>query len=118
MSLAFPCTATPLCRASAWPYGSPERDCLEVLIMTGPGERLTRPTFRSPVREMLFAAGNGLVALALEAAVEAVTLGQLLTLRNPLVDFDDAAAILQIKLNYDVKATGQAVNLSLSKGLS
>lgn len=122
MRLAFPCSATPLGQARAWPYGSPEhvRDCLELLIMTGPGERVMRPTFGSPVREMLFAAGNGPVAVALEATLEAAVtqeLGHLLVLRNLLVDFDEAAAALQIELTYEVKATGQAVSLSLSKGL-
>lgn len=121
MRLAFPCSATPLGQTRAWPYGSPEhvRDCLELLIMTGPGERVMRPTFGSPVREMLFAAGNGPAAIALEAGLEAAVmqeLGHLLTCRELRVDFDEAAAVLQIELTYEVKATGQVVNLSLSKG--
>jgi phage baseplate assembly protein W len=123
MRLAFPCAPTPLGQTRAFPYGSPEhvRDCLELLIMTGPGERVMRPTFGSPIREMLFAAGNGPVAVALEAALEAAVtqeLGHLLTLHELNVDFDESAAALQIELTYEVKATGKAVNLSLSKGLS
>lgn len=122
MRMAFPFAATPLGQAAAWPYGSSDhvRDCLELLILTGPGERVMRPTFGAPVREMLFAAGNGAVAVALEAALEAAItaeLGHLLVLRDLRVDFDEGAAALQIDLAYEVKATGQAATLGLTRAL-
>lgn len=123
MRLAFPFRPTPLGQAAAWPYGSPGhvRDCLELLILTGPGERVMRPAFGSPVRQMLFSAGNGPAAVALEAALQAsITqeLGHLLTLIDLRVDFDEAEAALQIDLTYEVTATGAADSLHLTKGLT
>ena len=122
MRLAFPFAATPLGQSAAWPYGSAGhvRDCLELLILTGPGERVMRPAFGSQVRQMLFAAGNGPAAVALEAALQATVtqeLGHLLTLIDLAVDFDEAAAALQIELTYEVKATGDTASLSLTAGV-
>ncbi|MFN9645966.1 MAG: GPW/gp25 family protein [Cyanobacteriota bacterium] len=122
MRLAFPFTATPLGQATAWPYGSARhvRDCLELLILTGPGERVMRPAFGSQAREMLFASGNGPAAVALEAALQATVtqeLGHLLDLINLQVDNDEAAAALLISLTYAVKATGQTDTLSLRTGV-
>ena len=123
MRLAFPFAATALGQTQAFAYGSPGhvRNCLELVIMTGPGERVMRPAFGSPVREMLFASGNGPVAVALEAALAgAITqeLSHLLTLQSLLIDFDDANAVLHIDLTYEVKATGETDSLTLTKGVS
>ncbi|BCH19729.1 hypothetical protein [Mesorhizobium sp. L-2-11] len=48
----------------------------------------------------MFFAGKGSVSVALEAAIEAAVMQELrkLSRRNLLVDFDDAAAALQIEL--------------------
>ncbi len=122
MRLAFPFAATPLGQSGAWPYGSAPhvRECLELLILTGPGERVMRPAFGSQVREMLFAAGNGPAAVALEAALRATVtqeLGHLLDLIDLRVDNDEAAAALLISLSYAVKATGQTDTLALRTGV-
>lgn len=122
MRLAFPFSANPLGQAAAWPYGSPGhvRECLELLILTGPGERVMRPAFGSPVREMLFAAGNGPASVALEAALQAAItqeLGHLLSLIDLRVGFDEAEAALQIDLTYQVTATGATDSLALRRGL-
>jgi len=123
MRLAFPFAATPLGQSAASPYGSAPhvRDCLELLILTGPGERVMRPAFGSQVREMLFAAGNGPAAVALEAALQATVtqeLGHLLGLLELRVGFDDDMAALLIELTYAVKATGQTDNVSLRAGVT
>lgn len=122
MRLAFPFTPTPLGQSAAWLHGSSShvRDCLELLILTGPGERVMRPTYGSQARELVFVAGNGPAAVALEAALQATItreLGHLLELLALQVEEDATAAALLIELTYAVRASGQTERLSLRVGV-
>lgn len=108
--LAFPFAPAASGRSETVVYGSDAhvRQMLELLIMTLIGERVMRPDLGSPVRQMLFGAGEGAVAIALSATLQATIsqyLGHVLTLHDLSVDFDDSDAALEIAVSYEVLAT-------------
>ncbi len=119
--LAFPYAPTALGRSATHDYGSDAhvRAMLELLIFTLPGERVMRPDLGSPVRQMLFGPGNGTLAIALEAALQATIrqwLGHVLTLLDLTVVSDDA--VLDITVTYEVKASLTTGTLNLRKELT
>ena len=121
--LAFPFGPNALGGSGAVSYASPGhvRDCLELLVMTMPGERVMRPDFGSPVRQMLFRGAEGAAATALEAALHASILqwlGHLLTIETLSVDFDATEAALVIAVTYRVTLTGETRAVELTKALS
>lgn len=108
--LAYPFALAADGRSATVASGSDEhvRQMLELLIFTMPGERVMRPDLGSPVRQMLFNAGNGPVAIALQATLEAAIrqwLGDLLELDSLTVEFDETEAALVIHVTYEVLAT-------------
>jgi phage baseplate assembly protein W len=120
--LAFPFAPAADGRSGTVAYGSDAhvRQMLELLILTMAGERVMRPDFGSPVRQLLFGAGNGPVAIALAATLEATItqrLGNVLSLQDLAVNFDEAEAALEIVVTYAVLATGLADQLTVRTGL-
>lgn len=116
--LAYPYSVAPDGRSSTVTFGSDDhvRQMLELLIFTMPGERVMRPDLGSPVRQMLFGAGSGPVAIALQATLEAAIrqwLGDLLELHSLSVEFDEPESALLIEVTYEVLATKSAAQLSL-----
>jgi phage baseplate assembly protein W len=116
--LAFPFVPAENGRSATVRYGSDGhvRQMLELLIMTMVGERVMRPDLGSPVRQMLFGAGNGPVAIALAATLQATItqrLGHVLELLDLDVSYDDAAAALDIVVSYAVLASGAQDDLPL-----
>src|SRR5690606_873691 len=108
--------------SAAVAYGSDAhvRQMLELLIMTLPEERVMRPGFGSPVRQMLFGAGGGPTAIALEAALQAAIqqwLGHVLTLVDLSVSAVADDAILDVVVTYEVIATRRTTSLTLRKDL-
>lgn len=121
--LAFPFGPAADGRSATVAYGSDAhvRQMLELLILTMVGERVMRADFGSPVKQMLFGAGNGPVAIGLAATLEATItqrLGHLLTLEDLDVDFAEAEAVLDITVSYAVLATGAADRLTVSTGVA
>ena len=119
--LAFPFGPAADGRSATVAYGSDAhvRQMLELLILTMVGERVMRADFGSPVKQMLFGAGNGPVAIGLAATLEATItqrLGHLLELEDLDVDFAEAEAVLDIVVSYSVLATGAADRLTVSTG--
>lgn len=119
--LAFPFAAAADGRSATVAYGSDAhvRQMLELLILTMVGERVMRPDFGSPVRQMLFGAGEGPVAIALAATLEATInqqLGHLLELADLDVVYDGAEAVLDIHVTYSVLASGAADRLTVQAG--
>jgi phage baseplate assembly protein W len=119
--LAFPFAASPSGRSATVDFGSDAhvRQMLELLILTMVGERVMRPDFGSPVRQMLFGAGEGPVAIALAATLQATItqhLGHLLSLIDLQVEFLDAEAVLDILVTYEVLASRTQAQLTLQTG--
>lgn len=103
--LAYPFRAAASGRSVVVRDGGAEhvRDMLTLLILTIPGERVMRPDLGSPTLQMLFGAGNGAAAAALEATLAATItqqLGQYLHLQGLSVEFDEAEAALNIAVDY------------------
>jgi phage baseplate assembly protein W len=108
--LAFPFAPSASGRSESVAYGSDAhvRQMLELLILTMTGERVMRPDLGSPVRQMLFGPGDGPVAIALAATLQATInqyLGHVLTLRDLDVVFDESSALLDIVVSYEVLET-------------
>lgn len=108
--LAFPFGPAASGRSATVAYGgdSHVRQMLELLIFALPGERVMRPDLGSPVAQMVFGAGVGPVAIALQATLHATInqwLGHLLEVHDLSVTFDDATAALEVVVTYEVLAT-------------
>lgn len=121
--LAFPFGPTAAGRSATVRYGSDAhvRQMLELLIFTLAGERVMRPDLGSPVQQMLFTAGNGPVAIALQATLQATIaqwLGHLLAVRSLSVDFNETEAVLDIAVTYETLATKSVGNLTVRKELT
>ncbi|WP_138423344.1 GPW/gp25 family protein [Maritimibacter alexandrii] len=120
--LAFPFGPSAEGRAATHPPGSAAhvRDMLRLVILTMPGERVMRPAFGSPVRQMLFSGGGGIATEALAAALEAglqQELGHLIVIERLSATFDGDAARLDVDLAYRLRATGASDTLTVSKAL-
>lgn len=87
------------------------RQMLELVVMTMPGERVMRPTFGSPVTQMLFAPVDQSVAHALRASLAATIglwMGDLIDVTDLNVDFVDGDAVLEIQIAYEVRRSKTA----------
>lgn len=121
--LAFPFAPTPLGRSAAVERGSDAhvRQLLEQLIFTMPGERVMRPDFGSPVRQMVFGPAGGAAALALEAALEATirqVLGDVLTLIDFSIAPGPGEGVVEIVIVYETRATKRTGELKLARALA
>jgi uncharacterized protein len=106
--LAFPFGPAATGRAASVEDGDDTqiRQMLELVVMTMPGERVMRPSFGSPVTQMLFAPVDAAVAHALQASLAAAIglwMGDLIDLRDLTVAFDDEDAALEILITYEVR---------------
>ena len=121
--LAFPYDIAPSGRTATVAYGSDAhvRQMLELLIFTLAGERVMRPDLGSPVNQLVFAAGNGPAAIALQATLQATItqwLGHLLELHDLSVSFYEGDAALGIVVDYETLLTKNADLLTVRKDLS
>jgi phage baseplate assembly protein W len=121
--LAFPFAPGPDGRSRTVNYGDSAHveQMLTLLILTMVGERVMRPDLGSPVRQMVFQAGNSPAAMALEAALQATItqwLGQVLELHALTVQFLDAEAVLEVVVTYEVRATKTGGKATVRKDLT
>ena len=119
--LAFPFGPAASGRSAVVTYGSDAhvRQMLELLVMTLPGERVMRPDLGSPVMQMVFGAGNGPVAVALQATLHAAItqwLGDLLELQEVSVAFDENEAALEVTVLYECSRSRTADTLVVRRG--
>jgi phage baseplate assembly protein W len=108
--LAFPFAIAPTGRLAVVGEGTDAhvKQMLELLIMTEIAERPMRPDFGSPVRQMLFAPGDGATGLALQATLQSTIaqwMGHLIELADLSVAFDGANGRIDIQVTYRVRAT-------------
>jgi uncharacterized protein len=121
--LAFPYAPAPSGRSATVSYGNDAhvRQMLELLIFTLAGERVMRPDLGSPVMQMVFAAGSGPSAIALQAALEATItqwLGHVLELHDLSVTFDERDAVLEVVVDYESLRTKTGGRLAVRKDLT
>jgi uncharacterized protein len=121
--LAFPYGPAASGRSATVAYGSDAhvRQMLELLIFTMAGERVMRPDLGSPVKQMVFGAGNGPVAIALQATLQATItqwLGPVLELHDLSVTFDENEAVLEVIVTYETLASKTAGKLAVRKELT
>jgi uncharacterized protein len=121
--LAFPYGPAASGRSASVAYGSDAhvRQMLELLIFTMAGERVMRPELGSPVKQMVFGAGNGPVAIALQATLQATItqwLGSVLDLHDLAVTFDQNEAVLEVVVTYETLASKTAGKLAVRKELT
>lgn len=121
--LAFPFAPGPDGRSRTVTYASEAQvaQMLELLIMTMIGERVMRPDLGSPVRQMVFQAGNSPAALALEAALQATItqwLGQVLELQGLSVDFAEGEGRLEVVVTYEIRASKTGGRVAVRKDLT
>jgi phage baseplate assembly protein W len=121
--LAFPYGPAASGRSATVAYGSDAhvRQMLELLIFTMAGERVMRPDLGSPVKQMVFSAGNGPVAIALQATLQAAItqwLGSVLELHDLSVTFDDNEAVLEVAVTYENLTSKTAGKLAVRKELA
>ena len=121
--LAFPYGPAPSGRSATVVYGSDAhvRQMLELLIFTMAGERVMRPDLGSPVKHMVFSPGNGPVAIALQATLQATItqwLGTVLELHDLSVTFSETDAVLEVVVTYETLASKTAGKLAVRKELT
>jgi uncharacterized protein len=121
--LAFPYAAAASGRSTTVTYGSNAhvRQMLELLIFTMAGERVMRPDLGSPVKQMVFGAGNGPVAIALQATLQATItqwLGHVLEPHDLSVTFDENEAVLEVHVVYETLASKTTGKLTVRKDLT
>lgn len=95
------------------------RDLIEQVLLTGPGERVNRPTFGGGLEQLVFA-GN---SPELAATVQFMVQGNLQQYLGDLIDVeavqvDSVDAVLQVRVDYVVKRTQQRRTAQVQTGVS
>jgi phage baseplate assembly protein W len=84
------------------------RDLIEQVLFTSPGERVNRPTFGTPILQLVFEPNSDALAAAVQATVQAALqqqLGGRIEVMRVEVDTDEAT--LRVTVEYSVRRTGQ-----------
>ena len=84
------------------------RDLIEQVLFTSPGERVNRPTFGTPILQLVFQPNSDALAAAVQATVQAALqqqLGGRIEVMRVEVDTDEAT--LRVTVEYSVRRTGQ-----------
>ena len=103
-------------RTAATPADQHLRDLIEAVLLTGPGERVMRPTFGSGLQQLSFAPNSDQLAAALQVLVQGAlqsNLGDLIEVANVTVAQDDGT--LTISVAYTVRSTGQATTATFAQ---
>lgn len=121
--LAYPFAIAPSGRSATVEYGSDAHvaQMVRQLVLTAIGERVMRPDMGSPARQMVFAAGNGAAAIALQATLQATIaqwLGHVLELHEVAVDYGEGTGQLTIDIAYEVLASKRPDRVRVRKDLT
>jgi phage baseplate assembly protein W len=103
-------------RTAATPADQHLRDLIEAVLLTGPGERVMRPTFGSGLQQLSFAPNSDQLAAALQVLVQGAlqsNLGDLIEVANVTVARDDGT--LTVSVAYTVRSTGQATTATFAQ---
>jgi uncharacterized protein len=111
---SFPVTVDGEGRISLTDDDESIRQSIWSILSTAPGERVMRPDFGCALQDLVFAVNDDATAAEVAAAVR-----EALALWEPRVDVldvyaapdPDAAEVLRIEINYEVRATNSRFNL-------
>ena len=71
MNLSFPFGFDATGRTAQADFSGHVRDMVELILLTGPGERVNRPTFGSGTAQLVFAPNSDVLAAAQQQAIQA-----------------------------------------------
>ena len=93
------------------------RDLIEQLVLTGPGERVNRPSFGSGLQQIAFAPSSPELAAAIQFLIQGALeqyLGDLIQVDAVQVDAVDAA--LEVRISYVIRRTQERAIAQLNTG--
>ena len=93
------------------------RDLIEQLVLTGPGERVNRPTFGTGLQQLTFAPSSPELAAAVQFLVQGALeqyMGNLIQVESVAVDAVDSA--LHVRISYIVKRTQAKATTQFTTG--
>ncbi len=114
--IAFPYTVDRRGRTAGRDEDRHARDLIEQVLFTSPGERVNRPTFGTPILQLVFQPNNDALAAAVQATVQAALqqrLGGRIEVMRVEVDTDDAT--LRVTVEYSVRRTGQRITAQFAR---
>ena len=91
------------------------RDLIEQLVLTGPGERVNRPSFGSGLQQLAFAPSSPELGAAVQFLVQGALeqyLGDLIQTESVQVDAVDS--VLEIRISYVVRRTRERATAQFS----
>ena len=94
------------------------RDLIEQLVLTGPGERVNRPSFGSGLQQLVFAPSSPELAAAVQFLVQGALeqyLSELIQVET--VDVNAVDSALNIRIGYVVKRTQARSTAEFSAGV-
>lgn len=108
MDVAFPFGFDRYGRTATVDAGAHIRDMIEQILLTGPGERVNRPTFGSGTAQLVFAPNSDTLAAAQQQLIQA-SLQQFLSdlIQVQSVRVSNVDATLQITVQYVLLQTQQ-----------
>lgn len=119
--LAFPYAPAPDGKSGTHTALDPRHvaDMLRLLILAVTGERVMRPGFGTPVRQLLFSGAPGIAAEALSASLEAAIqtwLGAYLTVEDLEIAEAAAEPRIDIRVVYRLTETGAPGSVDVTLG--
>lgn len=95
------------------------RDMIELLLLTGPGERVNRPDFGSGLMQMVFAPNSPEIAAAIQFTVQAALdrwLGDVIDVHRLTVVADEDS--LSVSVDYVLRETGVSQTTEIRRSVS
>jgi phage baseplate assembly protein W len=108
MNVDFPFHVDHRHRTAQAPEDDHVRDLIEQLLLTGPGERVNRPTFGCGLQQLVFAGNSPELAATVQFMVQGNLqqyLGEVIAVEAVKVDAIDAA--LEVQVDYVIRRTGE-----------
>jgi len=108
MNIDFPFHIDHRGRTAQAGYEKHIRDLIEQVLFTSPGERVNRPTFGSPLKQLIFAPANTELAATTQFLVQGALqqwLGDLIRVDEVQVQSVDAS--IKVLVRYTLLLTGQ-----------
>jgi phage baseplate assembly protein W len=117
MNLAYPFRVDDRKRTATTGLEDHVRDLIEQLALTGPGERVNRPTFGAGLQQLVFAPNSPELATALQVLVQGALQQDLAELiEMEAVEVEAVEERLTVQITYLVKRTQQRSTTRLDVG--
>ena len=92
------------------------RDLIEQLLLTAPGERVSRPTFGTGALQLVFAPNSDALAAALRLGIQAGLqewLGDVVEVTD--IEVDNADSTLRLEVRYVIRRTGETRTATIAR---